>query len=275
MASAPEAPVTAPAKVPDRCLTLQVSGDWAHFRRVDGTVVKQTYDVIPRTTVAGLLAAIVGADRDSYYDTFGVETASIAISPTSQLRTTNIGTNGLSTAEDNLRRPRTQRKGRSRTGLQIRYPDTSENRQQQNYEYLVDPSYRIDIAVEDAAFYSKLHDHLDRGEYVYTPSLGLSECLATVTFEGEHEPSRVSAADRDSVTVDSAVANSIDAVVPGGRIETERSPAAMEAVDGGGRRTTSFTTYAYSPDEAAIEVLLNEDLGAPVATIGDRTVMFV
>lgn len=263
-----------PSDVPSTCLSLAVSGDWAHFRRVDGTVVKQTYRIMPRTTVAGLLAAIVGAERDSYYDSFDRESASIAISPTSDLATTNLATNGVSTAEENLRRPRSGRKGRSQTGLKIRYPDSTENRQQQNYEYIVDPSYRIDVAIDDEAVYNTLKDHLERGEYIYTPSLGLSECLAQVEYDGEQEPTPIPPGDHERIAVDSAVPDSIDAVVPSGRIETERSPAAMAQVEGG-RKTTAFTSYAYSPDAAPLEVLLNDDLGQPLATVGDRTVMFV
>ena len=50
---------------PDRCLSFTVSGPWGHFRRVEGNIVKQTYQVIPRTTVAGLVAAMLGIDRKS------------------------------------------------------------------------------------------------------------------------------------------------------------------------------------------------------------------
>lgn len=261
--------------IPSECISLTIKGDWAHFRRVDGTVVKQSYRIMPRTTVAGLLAAIVGAPRDSYYETFDLDTASIAVTPTEPFQTTNIATNGVSTAKENLRRPRSSRKGRSRNGLKIRYPDTTENRQQQNYQYLVDPGYRIDVWTEDSEFYEELKDHLTRGEYVYTPTLGLSECLAEVEFQGVFTPEPIDLETRDRISVDSAVPNSLDAIVPEKRLETERSPAAMDQVAGGGRKTTAFTTYGYSPEAAPLDVLVNRDLGAPVATIEDRTVMFV
>jgi CRISPR-associated protein Cas5h len=261
--------------VPSECLSLTVRGEWAHFRRVDGTVVKQTYRIIPRTTVAGLLAALVGADRDSYYEKFTIEDSAIAITPTSELRTTNIATNGVSTSKENLRRPRDTRKGRSTKGLQIRYPDSTSNRQQQNYEYLVDPAYRIDVAIEDSEFYADLKDHLQRGEFVYTPSLGLSECLAQVEFHGTFTPDPVQETDKNRMSVNSAVPNSVDAVVPNGRIETERSPAAMEAGANHGRTTTAFTTYAYTPSGDSIDVLLNPDLDGSVADVDGQRVMFV
>ena len=40
-------------------LTFTVTGPWGHFRRIDTTTEKLTYRVIPRTTVAGLIAAIL------------------------------------------------------------------------------------------------------------------------------------------------------------------------------------------------------------------------
>ena len=87
---------------PERCLSLTVSGPWGHFRRVEGNVVKQTYRVIPRTTVAGLLAAVLGISRDEYYDLFGPEQSWIAIEPVEPLRTVNMPMNTLSTADGDL-----------------------------------------------------------------------------------------------------------------------------------------------------------------------------
>jgi len=68
-----------------------------HFKRVGRSVTKQTYRIPPRTTVAGMLAAIVGSDRDSYYDVFGADTSAIAITPLFDIRTVNVPTTGLGT----------------------------------------------------------------------------------------------------------------------------------------------------------------------------------
>lgn len=52
---------------PNRCLSFTVRGPWGHFRRVEGNIVKQTYRIIPRTTVAGLIAGMLGIERDGYW----------------------------------------------------------------------------------------------------------------------------------------------------------------------------------------------------------------
>ena len=128
---------------PERCLSVTVRGPWGHFRRVEGNVVKQTYRIIPRTTVAGLLAAVLGIDRNSYYDLFGPDSSRIAIEPVSALRTLNMPMNTLSTAAGDLRSINSQGK------LALKLPDPTNLRQQHNYEVLVDPAYRIDVALSD------------------------------------------------------------------------------------------------------------------------------
>jgi len=87
---------------PERCLSATVRGPWGHFRRVEGNVVKQTYRIPPRTTVAGLFAAVLGIGRDDYYGLFGPGRSAVAVEPTREVRTLNMPVNALSTAAENL-----------------------------------------------------------------------------------------------------------------------------------------------------------------------------
>lgn len=248
---------------PDRCLSLTIRGPWGHFRRVEGNIVKQTYRVIPRTTVAGLLAAVLGLDRDGYYDLFAPEQSAIAIEPTQELRTMNMPVNALSTADENLRSLN------ARGTLTIKLPDPTDLRQQHNYEVLVDPEYRIDVSLADDEQYRQLKETLAAGKSHYVPSLGLSEHLAELEYHGEFAvedgPSGATAA------VDSAVPNGIDDVVldSGTRCGIEESPAFM-TTDGGGRTTTAFTSYAYNPDAEPLSVR-----SVTASRVDDRTVVFV
>ncbi|WP_049903442.1 type I-B CRISPR-associated protein Cas5b [Halococcus agarilyticus] len=249
--------------VPERCLSVTVRGPWGHFRRVEGNVVKQTYRIIPRTTVAGLLAAVLGVERDGYYDLFGPSASRIAIEPVSPLRTLNMPMNTLSTAGGDLQSINAHGK------ITIRLPDPTNLRQQHNYEVLVGPEYRIDIALSDEKTYRKLRETLAAGKSHYVPSLGLSEHLAELEFHGEFEV-RDGPTD-DPVAVDSAVPNRIESVVleSGTRCQVEESPAFM-ANDSGGRTTTEFTSYVYNPDAKELDV---RDIDAK--TVDERTVVFV
>jgi len=248
---------------PERCLSVTVRGPWGHFRRVEGNVVKQTYRIIPRTTVAGLLAAVLGIERDGYYELFGRERSRIAVEPVTEIRTLNMPINALSTASENLR----SLNGRGK--ISVKLPDPTDLRQQHNYEVLVDPEYRIDIALEDRDRYEELREALAAGKSHYVPSLGLSEHLAELEFHGEFEVER--GPDEGVIPVDSAVPDAVDDVVPdpGTRCGIEESPAFMTA-DSGGRTTTRFTTYAYNPDAKPLGV---RNVGT--STVDGRTVVFV
>ncbi len=248
---------------PDRCLSFTVRGPWGHFRRIEGNIVKQTYRIIPRTTVAGLLAAVLGIERDGYYDLFAPDSSAVAIEPVREIRTVNMPMNTLSTAAGDLQ----SLNGRGK--ISIKLPDPTTLRQQHNYEVLVNPAYRIDVALTDEQWYTELRETLAAGESHYVPSLGLSEHLADIEYHGEFD-----VADQpqtETVEVDSVVPNAVDDVVldAGTRCQIEESPAFMEA-DTGGRTTTGFTNYAYNPDANSLEV---RDTAA--AGVNGRTVVFV
>lgn len=251
-------------QLPERCLSLTISGPWGHFRRVEGNVVKQTYRVIPRTTVAGLLAAVIGVGRDEYYDLFGPERSWIAIEPVEQLRTVNMPMNTLSTADGDL----TSLNARGKISMKL--PDPTKLRQQHNYEVLVDPAYRIDVALSNVERYDQLRDLLAAGKSHYVPSLGLSEHLAEIEFHGEFDVTPV-LPDDEPLEVDSTVPGGFEDVLmkPDRRCQVEESPTFMQS-DGKGRSTTAFTTHAFNPDGGSLDVT-----EAPATTVDDRTVVFV
>lgn len=246
----------------DQCLSFVVRGPWAHFRRVEGNIVKQTYRLMPRTTVAGLVAAVLGLDRDSYYETFEKDASRIAIEPIDELRTMNLPQNTLSTAKEHLTTVP------SRGHARISFPDPTELRQQHNYEVLVEPAYRIDLQLADDGLYRTFRRHLEDGTSHYVPSLGLSEHLAEVECLGEFDVESNGVSEK--TRVDSAVVDRVDSVELerdiGCRIE--RSPGYMEAT-ASGRTTTGFVSYAFSPDA---EPLLVHDV--ETYAVDGRTVMF-
>lgn len=248
---------------PDRCLSLTVRGPWGHFRRIEGNIVKQTYRIIPRTTVVGLLAAVVGIDRNGYYDLFAPDKSAVAIEPVREIRTINMPMNTLSTASENLQ----SLNGRGK--ISVKLPDPTTLRQQHNYEVLVEPAYRIDISLGNDEWYTTLREMLEAGKSQYVPSLGLSEHLAEIEYHGEFDAD--TGPQSESVAVDSAVPNAVDDVVldAGTRCQIEESPAFMQA-DAGGRTTTGFTTYTYNPDAEPLTVTDIE-----TARVDDRTVVFV
>lgn len=255
--------------VPEYCLSFTVRSSWAHFKRVGRTVTKQTYRIPPRTTVAGMLAAVVGCDRDTYYDVFAGDRSAMAITPLADLRTVNIPTTGLGTDPDQA----VTKTAGSRRSYALTYQVTEGDRQLHSYEVIVDPAYRIDVAVEDAEFYEILRDRLSSGESYYPPSLGKSEYLCTIEDVAvDVAPSEAAAT--DTPEIDSVVPISLSDTVPqpGVTYGVERSPAVMEAT-AGGRKTTRFDDYVYT-DAADATVRVGPSADVTSVQIDTRTVVF-
>ena len=186
--------------VPDKCISLTVESTWGHFKRVGRSNTKQTYRIPPRTTVAGLLASVVGSDRDSYYDVFAPDTSAIAITPLCDIRTINIPVTELGTDPGQS----CVQKETSNNGVTLAYQDTTEPRQLHAYEVISDPKYRIDVAVEDADYYDELATKLENGESHYPPSLGRSEYLCSIAnVDVTTDIERVT--DTDTYSIDSIV----------------------------------------------------------------------
>jgi CRISPR-associated protein Cas5h len=243
------------------CLSFTVRGPWAHFRRIDTTVEKLTYRVIPRTTVAGLLAAVLGEPRDSYYDTFEADNSAIAISvaPECELETQAIPQLTLPTTQGDLN----QVTGTSRSSI-VDPKQIAASSQRRTFEYIVDAGYQIDIVLDDEETFNRLREFLDSGKATYTPCLGKTECLAdltdvnasTIVDEGDPE------------AIDSTVPEQHIAPEPGRPLRMERTPAYMRA-DSGGRQTTGFTSYGYAPNGETIVAP-----SAPAVSVDGRSVCF-
>lgn len=248
---------------PERCLSVTVRGPWGHFRRIEGNIVKQTYRVMPRTTSAGLLAAVLGIGRDEYYDLFAAGSSAVAIEPVGELRTVNMPMNTLTTADEAMQSLNSHGK------VSVKLPDPTKPRQQHNYEVLVDPAYRLDVWLADDDRFEELASTLDEGKSHYVPSLGLSEHLAVLDYHGTFEVG--DGPTGDVIAVDSAAPNAVDDIVPDSdaRCQVESSPAFMER-DAGGRTTTGFTSYAYNPDGGTLQVRDGD-----ANTVDGRTVIFV
>lgn len=60
-------------------LSFDISGKFAHFRKYYANNTAMSYSMPPRTTVMGMLAAILGLSRDSYYEELSSEKIRLGI----------------------------------------------------------------------------------------------------------------------------------------------------------------------------------------------------
>lgn len=262
-----------PTTFPEECIVFSVSGQWGHFKRVDGNLVKETYRIPPRTTVAGLVAAILGIDRNGYYDLFARGRSAVAVEPTTDLRTVNVPMNAMSTADP---KNGTWKKTVNTygSGPKVIFTDSEINRQQHNYEVLADPAYRIYLWLENETRLDELDDLLRAGKSHYTPSLGLSEYLASIQYVGRFDVQSVD--ETAPVDVASAVPDGPNraAVTPNTTYRMERSPGYMSLTKGTSgftrRQTDEFIDYSYTLDGTSVRVTDTHD----VVQVNDRNVIF-
>lgn len=247
---ADEAVVSDQPFVPDTCIGFDVAADFAHFRKVGNNSAKPSYRIPPRTTVAGLLAGILGMPRDSYYELFSPTSSAVAVVPTELPHTYTMGITTVNTKADDAIQYLPQERS-WHNGAEMLTPESyvQYDRQRDTYEMLVDPSYRVYVALDDEATHTELLNRLETSRYHYSPSLGLSECIADVSGVDTHtvEPTSTD-------TVDSAAYDDSTVVPrPGITVKRERAPLYMEAIDGG-RRTTEFGNITYATGEDSLPV---------------------
>jgi len=251
--------------VPDTCLGFDVTADFAHFRKVGTNSAKPSYRLPPRTTIAGMLAGIMGMSRDSYYDLFAPSSSAVAVVPQELPHTYTMGITTVNTKADDAIQYLPQDRS-WHNGAEMLTPESyvKYDRQRDTYEMLVDPVYRVYIRLADDDMQDELQGRLEDSRYHYSPSLGLSECLAEIRNVASHE---VESTTED--TIDSAAYDDRGVVVePGLAIKRERAPLYMEATDGG-RKTTRFGNITYTTDNNTLPIDSSETYA-----VGDNTVVF-
>jgi CRISPR-associated protein Cas5h len=67
-------------------IQIDVGGKLAHFRKYYANNTAMTFSIPPRTTIMGMLAAILGRPRDSYYEEFASDKIRIGIRVLSPLK---------------------------------------------------------------------------------------------------------------------------------------------------------------------------------------------
>ena len=152
----------------DSVLACDLWGDYAHFRKHYTTTSPLTFSIPPRTTLCGLLAAIIGLDKTQYLHHFSDKDASIAVQLLNDVKKITLAENLI----DTKKAGKMMNKVKQRT--QIRF------------ELLKDPKYRIFVHHQDSSIYLKLKEMLEAHKTVYTPCLGLSELLANFKYVEEY-----------------------------------------------------------------------------------------
>ncbi len=152
-----------------KVIVFDIWGDYGHFKKFHTTASPLTFSFPPPTAVIGIVAAILGIDKENYWDTFSHDNTRVAvriINPVKKIRT------GINVIETKSAGPMFNR---------------IKQRSQIKYEYLKDAHYRIFFSHDDEDLMERLKNMLTAHKTVYTLSLGSAQMLAGFCFIGIYE----------------------------------------------------------------------------------------
>lgn len=164
-------------------IIFDIWGDYGHFKKFHTTASPLTFSFPPPTVMIGMVAAILGIDKESYWDVFSLHNTRVAvkiINPVKKIRT------GINVIETKSAGPMFNR---------IR------QRSQIKYEYLKDAHYRIFFSHDDGGLMERLEIMLREHKTTYTLSLGSAQMLAGFSYIGRYEAQAVTSG--EYVQVDS------------------------------------------------------------------------
>ncbi|BBL80795.1 type I-B CRISPR-associated protein Cas5 [Rubrobacter xylanophilus] len=154
-------------------IVFDLCGAYGMFRKFYTNSSSLSYPFPPRTTVAGLIAGMMGYERDEYAEDLGLERCHIALSVRVPVRRVmqqvnylmtegHVWTGGAGGFDGS--------KGPIQVPLEWIFPEVG-------YREL---RYRIYVTHEDRRWLESLREVLESGAPVYPPYLGMSECPGRV-----------------------------------------------------------------------------------------------
>jgi len=151
-------------------LSFDINGKFAHFRKFHGNNTAMSYSIPPRTTIIGILAAILGEEKDSYYQKFRSESLPVGIRVINDIKKSFHRLNYLKiTGKEDF----TGQKGRIQTPFEVvTGHDLKEDM----------VCYRIYIkAGADIELYENLKNNLLSNERSFNISLGIAGFSAFIS----------------------------------------------------------------------------------------------
>jgi CRISPR-associated protein Cas5h len=149
---------------PSNIIVFDLLGANAHFRNIQTNSTSLTYYFPPPTTLIGLIAGIIGLQRDSYYTQFQPESIFLAIDIKTPMRKI-IQTVNYRVFDEN---------GYSQIPIEIVIPETDS-----------ELCYRIYFSHSDPSIYNTVLDKIKENKSVYPPYMGIAPFIAYTEFIGE------------------------------------------------------------------------------------------
>lgn len=216
-----------------------------HFRKFYTTTSPLTFSFPPPPTIAGMLGAIYGIDKNTneYLRVFGTDKCRIALQILSPIKKVRMGLNLLETKGTNLRLPMSDKNLAPRTQIRT--------------EFLKDPHYRIYVSHEDNAVFDGLCMKIKEHRSVYTVSLGLSELLSGFNYVGLYSCEEIIGGDAvelfTPITMNNLIQNGLE-IETGKKYFKEKIPIIMNH----DRVVEKYDDVIFEPDGKTIKAKVKD-----------------
>lgn len=224
-------------------VAFDLVGLMAHFRKFYTNSSSLSYHVPPRTVLMGVVAALLGWRRNSYYERLGLEQAAIGVSLRVPVRTVIQTVNLLQTKVEDWH------------GATVRTQIPTELVLPKDPDHRAVLRYRVFFMHRDPGITRAVAERARTGRYAYPLFLGVAFCPAWVENARLYEPDQVDWAHAAGVAP-------VDTVVLRERLHGDRLPIAP-----GLRILPDRMPLDFAPDRTlkAVAAVLWEDNGRPLA----------
>jgi len=197
----------------EKIIAFDIWGDYAHFKKIETTTSPLTYSIPTGTALSGLIAGMMGYQRDSYYEDLSRKNIVLSVKLVKPVNKVRVNQNIINTENPPY--------------FNLYNQDNPWKRIP--YEYVRDPKYRIYLGLKEEKIFDSLSENLRQHKTVFTPSLGLSEHIANFEFVGEFETIKKGSGDVkiDSVLPKNKVEINLKDVSEGMRWVVENIPMYM------------------------------------------------
>lgn len=141
-------------------LLLKISGNWAHFKKVDTNNNPLTHDFITKTAFLGLLGAVNGVERKEMRELYPILSEDILYSVA-------------------LNKP----VKKESWGFTLRSVKANADKAPWQFEFLKNPDFNVIVALKNnrsKEVFETFKNNIQDGKAYFTPTLGLANCPADI-----------------------------------------------------------------------------------------------
>lgn len=205
-------------KTIDHLVIFDIEGPMAHFRAFYTNTSSLSYAFPPRTIITGIIAGLLGWEKDSYYEAFSSDYCRVALSilqPIRKIMQTLNYVRTKSVGEFNASAGPTQ------VPLEIIVPAGKEK---------TAVSYRIYFTHGDLDVMQDLAARLENNKVIYPPYLGLSEFIAKTKFVDYINKSKIEEVPIGTGRINTSTVVNADKIKPNGLVLESEPGVALQYI---------------------------------------------